>query len=365
MKICCIFNYAPHYRYPIYKEMSKNFNVDFYFGNILPTGEQIKKMDLCKLNGFKGEFDINVYNKFIVWKNLLPLVFKKYDTYILTGRTKIINQWFFLILAKLMHKRTYNWWHGFAPGHELRGFRRYKEKIFFSLFTGHFIYGDKARKNMINMGFSANKMFTIYNSLNYDSSLIYRKEGLKSDIFFKHFKNTYPTLLFIGRLTKIKKLDLLIHAYNKLESLGLKCNLVLIGDGPERKKLENLSKNKDHIWFYGSLYDEYEIAKLLYNADLCISPGNVGLTAIHSIYYGLPVITNNNFTIQMPEHEAIIPKKTGDFFIEDSEESLVNVILDWFKINKNRDYIRQECYKIADNIFNPHNQIDILKSVLF
>ena len=364
MKICCIFNYAPHYRYSIYNEMSKEFNIDFYFGNKLLDGEQIKKINLKELKGFKSEFDVISYHRFVVWKHILYLVFKDYDVYILTGRTKVLNQWFFLLLAKLMHKRTYNWWHGFAPGSNLRGFRRYKEKLFFSLFTGHFIYGDKARNHMINMGFHANKMMTIYNSLDYDKSLLYRNEHLLCDIYNRHFKNNYPTMLFIGRLTKIKKLDMLIDLYHKLELCGFKCNMVLIGDGPERRHLENLLSKDERIWFYGALYDEDEIAKLLYNADLCISPGNVGLTAIHAIYYGLPVITNNNFAKQMPEHEAIVPKKTGDFFIENDVDSLANVILNWFKMNKSRYEIRQACYEIADKKFNPYYQISILKEML-
>lgn len=364
MKICCIFNYGPHYRYPIYKKMTENFNVNFYFGDKLLENENIKKIEYKQLKGFKGEFSVKIYSHFIVWRKLMTLLFKNYDIYILTGRTRIINQWFFLLLARLMNKKTYNWWHGFAPGQQLNRLRYYKEKFFFSLFTGHLIYGDKAREYMIDLGFPSNKMTTIYNSLDYDKSLAHRKINLKSSIYTNHFKNENPTLLFIGRLTKVKKLEMLIQAHKKLIEGDFPCNLILIGNGPERNHLEFLSNGNKRIWFYGALYDEDKIAELLYNADLCISPGNVGLTAIHAIYYGLPVITNNNFATQMPEHEAIIPSITGDFFIENNTDSLCESIKKWFSYKKNRDAIRDECYNIADAKFNPYNQISILKKVL-
>ncbi len=364
MKICCVFNYAPHYRYPIYELMSKNFDVDFYFGDKLDNGENIKKFSYNQLDGFKKEFEVKNFPRFIVWKGLLPLLFKHYDVYILSGNTRILNQWLFLLISKILGKQTYNWWHGFAPGRKLRGLNFVKEKVFFNLFSGHFIYGDKARKYMIEKGFESKKMVTIYNSLDYETSVKMRRRDLQSDIYIKHFNNNFPTLIFIGRLNKIKKLDMIILAYRKLQTMGFNCNIAFIGDGPERKKLEELSNNDKNIWFYGALYDENIIARLLYNADLCLSPGNVGLTAIHAIYYGLPVITNNSFTYQMPEHEAIVPLKTGDFFAENNVDSLAAVIINWFKINPNRERIRNECYKVADTKFNPYYQISVLKKMI-
>ena len=42
-KICCILNYAPHYRQAIYRLMDNELECDFYFGSRLQTG--IKKID--------------------------------------------------------------------------------------------------------------------------------------------------------------------------------------------------------------------------------------------------------------------------------------------------------------------------------
>ena len=121
----------------------------------------------------------------------------------------------------------------------------------------------------------------------------------------------------------------------------------------------------DNVWFHGASYDEEENARLIYNADLCVSPGNVGLTAIHSLTFGTPVLTHNNFTRQMPEFEAIKDGVTGAFFMQDNEESLASQIDNWFQKNKDiRDEIRANCYEVIDSEWNPYYQMEIFKKVL-
>ncbi len=96
---------------------------------------------------------------------------------------------------------------------------------------------------------------------------------------------------------------------------------------------------------------------------ICISPGNVGLTAMHSLVYGTPVITHNNFANQMPEFEAIIPGKTGDFFIEDNVDDLANVIEKWIKKPESQE-ISNNCFDIIDKYYNPNYQLSVIKGVI-
>ena len=58
-------------------------------------------------------------------------------------------------------------------------------------------------------------------------------------------------------------------------------------------------------------------------SDLCVIPGNVGLSAMHAFSVGLPVISHDNFDIQMPEFEAIIDSKTGSFYKHGNIEDLL------------------------------------------
>ena len=215
---------------------------------------------------------------------------------------------------------------------------------------------------MVDKGIDAKKLSIIYNSLNYDEQLSLRYIST-SKLYQEHFSNSFYNLVFIGRLTIEKRLDLIISAMELLRKKGLQINLTIIGEGKIKNDLDKLSNDLNldkNVWFYGPCYNEKLLSKLLYNADVCVSPGNVGLTAIHAMMYGLPVITHNEFKMQGPEFEAIVPNKTGDFFEKDSIQSLAETISSWINMEIDREEIRKNCYSIIDEKYNPHYQIKVL-----
>ena len=166
----------------------------------------------------------------------------------------------------------------------------------------------------------------------------------------------------------IKHLEILVEAIFRLSIQGELYNLVLVGGGEENDNLMALVQEKnisDQVWFYGPCYDERANSELIYNADLCVAPGNVGLTAIHTMMFGTPVITHNSFEWQMPEFEAIKEGVSGAFFKRDNVQSLVESIQLWFKSRHNkRDIVRCACYKEIDKQWNPYYQMGVLKKNL-
>lgn len=364
-RICLIYNYAHHYRTNIFTLMDKEFPIDFYFGD---KYLDVKKMDYSLLINYKYEVKNKTFIKKPLYfqKGVLKLLFNRdYKLFLMLGEYICASTWLMLLFSKLFRKRIYLWSHGWY-GKETK-IREIIIKIFFSMAEGIFLYGNYAKQLMIEKGFDETKLHVVYNSLSYDQQIILRNHINKSNIYFDKFNNNNKNLIFVGRLTKIKKLDLLIEALNIL-NLGEKYfNLTFIGEGEEMDNLIDLTKRfnlQENIWFFGASYDENELSNLIYNADLCVSPGNVGLTAIHAMTYGTPVITHNYFEYQMPEFEAIIENQTGAFFTYNNSSSLAKVIEDWFLNNPNRERVRQSCYNIIDNHYNPHFQVDIFKENL-
>ena len=94
-----------------------------------------------------------------------------------------------------------------------------------------------------------------------------------------------------------------------------------------------------------------------------MSPGNVGLTCIHSLSYGTPVCTHNNFFNQMPESEIITDGKNGIFFEENSLEDLKEKIIFWFD-NLHGKYSKEFIRKKIDESYNPANQIKIFNNII-
>ena len=360
---CCIFNLAPHYRAPIYKLMSEELNCDFFIGDTV--GSSIKLMDYQDLKGFRKKLKfLKIFKNFYWQKGAISIVFKNYKNYIITGEPFCISTWIILIFAKSQGKKTFLWSHGWYGDETF--IKRTIKKLFFNLSTKVLLYGDHARKLMIKDGIDENKLICIYNSLDFENQIKVRNNIKPTSIYKNYFKNDYPVILYIGRLQKVKKIDLLIKSVNKLNDRGTNCNLIIIGEKAEELSfLNTLIKNRSNIWLYGSCYDENKIGELIFNASTCVSPGNVGLTALHSLVYGTPIITHDNFCNQMPEFEAITDGLSGTFFKEDSIESLCLNIEKWIGFSdQKRELVRNNCYKIIDERYNPYVQIAILNKLL-
>lgn len=361
-KICFFNQSAIHYRKGIYELMDQELDCDFYFGDSRPGG--IIKFDYSILKNYKGEF----HNKYIgpfYWQKGVFSLLNKYDTIITSGDTYALSSWVMYFLNIFYRRKIYLWAHG-AYGNE-GFFKKILIKIRASLSSGYLLYGHYAEKIMLSYGISQNKLHVIYNSLDYNKQLELRNSGLKSDIFRSHFENDFPVVIFIGRLTKVKKLHMLLEAMRYSFDNGIYYNIVYIGDGVEGDFLRNKTIElgiEKNVWFFGACYEEKTNAELIYNADLCVAPGNVGLTAMHVMVYGTPVITQDDFTKQMPEFEAIIKGRTGDFFREGDANSLANVIQNWFSTHQDRDIVRQECFAEIDGKWTPRRQINEIINVI-
>lgn len=361
--ICLIYNYAQHYRFGIFKLMNDELQCDFYFGDKMGD---VKKIDYSKLVNFKKELkNIKLISSIYWQKGVVSLFFRKYDTYIVLGEYFCLSTWVLLLLCKFSSKKTYLWTHGWYGDEGL--VKKIVKKVFYNLGDGILLYGNYAKELMIKEGFEENKLHVVYNSLNYEKQIEVRNSLVKTSIYKDYFKNDFPVLIFIGRLAKSKKLNFVIESQKILNTKNININLVFVGKGDDEENLKNVANKsnlKNAIWFFGESYDETEIGNLIYNADICVSPGNVGLTAMHSLVYGTPVVTHSDFPNQGPEFEAIEVNKTGMFFTENNVEDLSKVINDWLTLKRNREQIRKDCFNKIDSFFNPYYQITVLKNML-
>ncbi len=368
MKICCIFNIAPLYREGIYRLMDRDPGLEF---DILAGEESIggiALMDIRSLSGFGGYLH-NVYRKGgkLVWqKRALRKAFaKNYDAYILTGNPGIRSNWIIALWARLRGKPVYLWSHG-LHGDE-RGMKLRKNMWYFRL-AGHLLlYGERPYRLLLDKGYPAQRMTVIYNSLDYDKQLAIRSRIGDRGFIRNYFGNDLPLLTFVGRLTASKRLDMLLDAMAALGKSGAHCNLVLVGDGPAREQLEKQAGAlglADRVWFYGETYDAHISGSVLYYSAASVSPGNVGLTAIHSLTFGTPVVTHTNGDKQGPEYEAVTPGVSGSLFEEGDTASLAEAVRPWLELTtEQREATREACYAVVDGKFNPARQMEILRSV--
>jgi len=113
-----------------------------------------------------------------------------------------------------------------------------------------------------------------------------------------------PFFLAIGRLVELKGFNFIIDAMKDIIQDYLNAKLVIIGDGPERKNLENQAKKlniQNNVLFLGNLQNS-ELPKYYATADIFIGPSITtrdgateafGIVFIEALSSGTPVISTD------------------------------------------------------------------------
>ena len=373
-KVLYFTNIAPSYRQLLWESLVNNkFNIDlhFYFGTNKKSGIQLINFNSHDLKDKKQNFhnikNLWLFKRILIWQFgvIYKCIFGKFDKVIFLGDMYCISTWIASLILRFRRKKIIFWGHGFYGNENF--LKKKVRKTFFKLADFHLVYNKRAKKMMIKQNFNEEKIFVIYNSLNYKKHLDFRKKRNKTDRLnvLSCFENPYlPLLIYIGRITKAKKLEILIKAINN-KILKNKINLIILGSGSEILNLKKQVKNFNldpYVSFYGPCYDEDVIAKFFSFSDLCVSPGSIGLTAIHSLSYGVPVCSHDDFSIQGPEFESIIDSGSGFFFLKDNFNDLAKKINVW--LNKEKIKVKANSYQVIDEFYNPYYQIEIFKRVL-
>ena len=130
-------------------------------------------------------------------------------------------------------------------------------------------------------------------------------------------KATFPRpeeeyFLIVSQLTPYKKIDIAVAAFNKL-----KLTLVIIGEGPERKRLEKMAKS--NIKFLGWQPDEI-LWQYYQNCTAFIFPGedDFGISPVEAMSFGKPVLALRAGGAL----ETIVEGETGEFF-DDSDPAVL------------------------------------------
>jgi glycosyltransferase involved in cell wall biosynthesis len=293
------------------------------------------------------------------WGAITWAIRSEFDTVIMHAVPHWPCTWIGGLLARMLGKRVLFWGHGHL--YEPRGVKGMLRRLFYALPHEHLVYGRIAKDIMLRHGWVPEKVHVIYNSLDTDAQVRIRRsmtathrQATRASLFGRA---DIPVAICTTRLIRVRRLDLLIDAIGSLDRTGHSVALILVGDGPERTALQSQAARLGvRVHFEGPCYDEHRLAELIGASTVTVAPGKVGLTAMHSMVYGVPVITHGDADDQMPEWEAIIPGVTGALFTRDDVPSLASAIRDWTREPWPSEATRRACESIIDRFWNPHVQ---------
>ena len=103
-----------------------------------------------------------------------------------------------------------------------------------------------------------------------------------------------PTILTVGALTKEKRIDLIIKAVSKIESVSL----LIVGEGKEKGRLQELGEELLGDRFLIKQFDFDEMPKVYRSADLFVSASlpyfSFEMVLLESMATNLPVVANDD-----------------------------------------------------------------------
>jgi len=235
-----------------------------------------------------------------------------------------------------------------SPLAQLTGRRRLD---FIHQFDGLLTYSRRGAEEYASLGFPAGRIFVAPNAA---APRPYNPLPQRPSSF-----GGQASLLFVGRLQKRKRVDLLLQACAALPQ-DLQPKLVVVGDGPERAALEAAAKViYPAAEFPGAVHGR-ELSPYFSAADLFVLPGTGGLAVQEAMSYGLPVIMGQgdgtNDDLVRPANGWQIPPDNGPALLE----TLRAALMDAARLRR----MGAESYRIVAEEINLETMVDVFVNSL-
>ena len=257
-------------------------------------------------------------NLTFTYPGLYKLLGEEQPSAVITNEFSIatIKLWLYSIFRKL----PYIIWSGAIAGehHGISILRKIQRRLLIRRAAGYVAYGSCARDNLVTLGADSRRIHIAINTVDTD----YFREA--SRCWNVAAGNEVPRFVFVGHLESGKRLDLLLNAARELKEKGDIFVIDIVGDGPDRKRLENLAGDLnlgETIEFKGFRQKD-DIARYMGRAACFVFPSEYdvwGLVLVEAMACGLPCISSYK---SGATRDLIVEGKTG-FSVDFSDISSV------------------------------------------
>jgi len=219
-------------------------------------------------------------------------------------------------------------------------------KGFFAKFILHYIrLWDVSTSNRVNYfiaisKYVAKRIKKIYNK---DSVVIYPPVDTDEFKVYTKKENFYLTA---SRLVPYKKIDIIVEAFKNMPDK----KLIVIGDGPDIKKIKNVAGKSKNIEILG--YQPFKNLKYYMQrakAFIFAAEEDFGIIPVEAQACGTPVIAYGKGGVT----ETVVENKTGVFFYKQTFEDIINAVKKFEKIEDKFDFyiIRKNAEKFSKDRF--------------
>ncbi len=372
LKILFVHHTAMWYRKPFFRKLSKIYNVKFLFTNVEGYN---KTYDTDLSQRIEGMDEVNyevVKNYFGIALGAVKETMGEYDIFVggsWDTPTDLIETLLYVIIVKVRRKHFILWREDWDW--DVKSLKRSFVK-FMAGFIGRnadaiLVPGSKHREFFTSLGVSSDNIFIMPNVSNIElnDKDFQNKEILRKKLNLKNKK----VILYVGRLIDLKGVDYLIKAFHKLRKNHEEVVLLVVGEGPEKSKLELLAGElgiNNNVIFTGNVSNNllggyYLLSNVFvlpsittYFADAC------PLVVNEAMYFAKPVITSDavgtTFMIQDGKNGYVVPERDAD--------SLCNAMCKIISDPDLEEKMGKESKKLIEKGFRYENMVDGFENAL-
>jgi glycosyltransferase involved in cell wall biosynthesis len=297
-----------------------------------------------------------LFGEKIVLSNLPWLdLFSTYDVVYVEGNPRYVSLALLATLLRLTGRRVVLW----AMVHSFRNFPfgLALRLAWYRMFSQILVYSDAEANYLSAKGFGG-QIVGINNGVDYE--LISKAAEAWSISKLRAWGSSNgisgrKIILSCSRLDKKNKFEQILQVLPQIIEKHPGLLWCIIGDGPERIALEAQTLQlglKSHVRFLGQMYDKNEQAPWFLSSQMLVHPGAIGLTLLHAMAFGLPVITHNDPKRHGPEFAAMIPGEHGLTHSEDALAEIANSVLELLDKDRQSRAMGQAGQKVVRDRYN-------------
>jgi len=322
MKVAIVWNFLFHYRIPLYRRLGQVPGVDLtvlHGGLVGDPGDG-------RLGG-PGDAFRSVTGRTRTWELAGAVLYLqtgllrqlrrgRYDVIVCEGNFGILSNIPILLYARFAGIPVLAWAAGWERG-RITGLparlRRVYIRVAARLPRGYICYGTGSRDFLEKYGVPRSRCVIVQNTI--DVEAIARRRAAYAALGEQERRLRGLThkkiILSVGELRPQKEIAVLVDAFRTVRSARDDVALVVIGDGPERKRLEAMTVENGipDVIFLGSVVAD--VGRFFAMSDIFVLPGDGGLAINEAMAHGLPVICS---TADGTEKDLVIEGRTGHFF---------------------------------------------------
>jgi len=196
-----------------------------------------------------------------------------------------------LARSRLGLQRVAYWGHGYNHQADRRSWSERLKRRMVGLVDWWFAYTPSISHYLVEHGVREEAITTVYNTIDVEelAHAVAQRDAARVRGRLEIAANA-PVGLYCGALVATKQLGFLADAAAEIRERVPGFELVIVGDGPERKMLRAVARYRPYLRIVGPAFGP-DRADYFAIADVALLPAQVGLAIVDAFAAGLPLVT--------------------------------------------------------------------------